>query len=154
MMKKHLFAIVTMLVFALGANAQAPTPVKWTWKAEPVGKGEYKLIFTAKIDPKWHTYSQYIADGGPVPTSFKFDDKNKAVTLVGKTTETGPKVHEGHDVVFDMQLKYFEQEMVCTQVVKISADTTLKGDLEFMVCDDATCLPPTVVSFSFDLKKN
>lgn len=146
--------IAAMLMFAQAVLAQAPNPVKWSWKAEPMGKGEYKLTFTAKIDNKWHTYSQFIGEGGPVPTSFTFDAKNTAVQLVGKTTEAGPKMHEGHDVVFDMKLKYFEDEMVCTQIVKVNADTTLKGDIEYMVCDDATCLPPTVVSFSFDLKKN
>lgn len=154
MIKKHLFVVVVMLLLDFGAHAQTPNPVKWSWKAEPAGKGEYKLTFTAKIDKKWHTYSQYIAEGGPVPTSIKFDDKNKTVQLIGKTTETGTKVHDGHDVVFDMQLKYFEDEMVCTQIVKVNADTVLKGDIEFMVCDDATCLPPTIVNFSFDLKKN
>ena len=85
------------------AGAQILDPVKWTWKAEAVGKGEYKLIFTAKIDAKWHTYSQFIGDGGPVPTKLTFDEKNKDVQLVGKAAETGPKIHSGHDPVFDME---------------------------------------------------
>jgi thiol:disulfide interchange protein DsbD len=144
---------MALALFAFNnAGAQILTPVTWTWKAEQTGKGEYKLTFTAKIDKGWHTYSQYIGKDGPVPTSITFDAKNKDVQLIGKTTETGPKIHEGHDPVFDMQLKYFEEELVCTQTVKVLKDTKLKGTLEFMVCDDSKCLPPDDKDFEFDLK--
>ena len=108
-----LFFAFSMMLFV--ANAQIVTPVHWTWKAEQTSKGEYKLTFTAKIDKGWHTYSQYIGDGGPVPTKISFDSKNKDVQLIGKTTETGPKIHDEHDPVFNMQLKYFETELTCTQ---------------------------------------
>lgn len=154
-MKRTTFLLlIALLMVGQFVSAQTLNPVKWTWKAEAIGKGEYKVTFTGKIDKKWHTYSQFIGEGGPVPTSFTFDDKNTAVQLVCKTTEAGPKVHEGHDVVFDMKLKYFEDEIVCTQIVKVNKDTTLKGVIEYMVCDDATCLPPTTVDFNLDLKKN
>ncbi len=143
--------LLAVLLWPFGAAAQIVTPVKWSWKAEPVAKGEYKLTFTAKIDAKWHTYSQYIGDGGPVKTTFTFE-KNPAVEVVGKTSERGGKVHDGHDPVFDMQLKYFEDLMICEQVVKIKADTKLKGTLEFMACDDHQCLPPDLIEFAFDLK--
>ncbi|MFM2307598.1 MAG: hypothetical protein RLZZ367_2267 [Bacteroidota bacterium] len=143
--------LLAVLLWPFGAAAQIVTPVKWSWKAEPFAKGEYKLTFTAKIDAKWHTYSQYIGDGGPVKTTFTFE-KNPAVEVVGKTSERGGKVHDGHDPVFDMQLKYFEDLMICEQVVKIKADTKLKGTLEFMACDDHQCLPPDLIEFAFDLK--
>jgi len=149
---KKIGVLVFALVLMLNSSGQILTPVTWTWKAEPTVPGEYKLTFTAKIDKGWHTYSQYIGDGGPVPTKITFDSKNNDVKLVGKTTETGPKIHEGHDPVFDMQLKYFELELVCTQVVKIIRDTKLKGTIEFMVCDDSRCLPPDDKDFEFDLK--
>ena len=133
-------------------SAQTLTPISWTWKAEPLGNGEYKLVFTAKVDPKWHTYSQFIGDGGPVPTSVAFDKTNKDVQLNGKPTETGTKMHSGHDVVFDMELKYFENDMVIEQKVKVLKDTKFKGTLEFMACDDKSCLPPVDKDFVFDLK--
>jgi DsbC/DsbD-like thiol-disulfide interchange protein len=150
-MKKIGVLIFTMaLLFT--AHGQIVTPVKWTWTAQQTGPGEYKLIFTATIDKGWHTYSQYIGDGGPVPTKISFDEKNKDVQLVGKTAETGPKIHDEHDPVFNMQLKYFENQLVCTQVVKVLKDTKLKGTVEFMVCDDKSCLPPDDKDFEFDLK--
>lgn len=156
MMKKFsVFCFAFLLLGCIMCNsitAQIVNPVTWTWKAEQTSPGEYKLTFTAKIDKGWHTYSQYIGEGGPVPTKISFDAKNKDIQLVGKTTETGPKIHEGHDPVFDMQLKYFELELVCTQIVKVQKDTKLKGTVEFMVCDDSRCLPPDDKDFEFDLK--
>jgi hypothetical protein len=154
-MKKS-FAPLLLFIFLLNASVSAQTvsPIKWSWQAVPAGKGEYKLIFTAKIDAKWHTYSQFIGEGGPVPTSLTLDKANKDIQLIGKATETGSKAHAGHDVVFDMDLKYFENDMVIEQRVKVLKDTKLKGTLEFMACDDKSCLPPVGKDFEFDLKKN
>lgn len=138
-------------VLTTTVNAQILAPVKWSWKAEPTGKGEYKLTFSAKIDKGWHTYSQTINGDGPIPTSFTFDDKNKDVQILGKTSEAGPNVHEGFDPNFKINLKYFEDAMVCTQKVKVLKDTKLKGTLEYMVCDDHRCLPPEDLDFEFNL---
>lgn len=144
-------AIFFLSILHVNLQAQILDPVKWSWKAEPAGNGEYKLTFTAKIDKGWHVYSQFIGEGGPVPTTFTFEP-NSSIQLLGKTTETGSKPHEGHDPVFDMQLKYYDGDMVCMQRVKVLKDTRLKGSVEYMVCDDARCLPPDTREFEFDLK--
>ncbi len=151
-MKKVVVSVVAL--FLLSANfsfAQIVTPVTWTWKAEALGNAEYKLVFTAKIDGIWHTYSQFIGEGGPVPTLLTLDKDNKNIQLLGKPTEKGSKVHSGHDPVFDMDLKYFEHDLTIEQKVKVLKDTKLKGTLEFMACDDKACLPPDLVEFDFDL---
>ena len=153
-MKKFfaLFFALTTAFFA--AKAQIINPVHWTWKAEQTGKGEYKLIFTAKIDKGFHTYSQYIGDGGPVPTQFTFDSKNKDVQVVGKTTESGPKVHDEFEKLFNMRVKYFDDEMICTQILKVKKDTKFGGTVNYMACNNSSCTPPTDVDFEFDLKAN
>ena len=153
MLMKKFFALTLLAFFAFHfSSAQIVQPVKWTWKAEALGKGEYKLIFTAKIDAKWHTYTQTIVGDGPIPTSLTFDKNNKDIQLIGKAIETGTKIHSGHDPVFDIDLKYFENDMVLEQKVKVLKDTNLKGVLEFMACDDHQCLPPDALDFEFDLK--
>src|SRR5262245_26202086 len=127
-MKKAFILWSALILFSSEISfAQILAPAKWEWKAESTGKGEYKLIFSVKIDKGWHTYSQFIGEGGPVRTSFNFDSANKDVQFIGKTTERSPKVHEGHDPVFDMQLKYFEESVVFEQKVKVLKDTKLKG---------------------------
>jgi len=151
-MSRKVVFVIALFLFANTAFAQILNPITWSWSAQAVGKGEYKLVFTAKMDPKWHTYSQFIGDGGPVPTSLTFDKANKEVQLIGKATEKSSKTHSGHDPVFDMNLTYFENDLVIVQQVKVAKDTRLKGTLEFMMCDDARCLPPDNKEFEFDLK--
>lgn len=148
-MNRFLLFLFSLVSFS--SIAQIVNPVHWNWKAEQIGANEYKLIFTATIDAGWHTYSQYQGNEGAVPTTFTFE-KNNQVELIGKTSETSPKVHEGMDDVFGVVQKSFEEKAVFERKVKVKANTTLKGSVEYMVCDDKICLPPTTVDFSFDLK--
>ena len=146
---KRLLSLIFLLI-SFSSFAQILTPVKWSWKAEQVNEQEFDIIFTANIDKGWHTYSQYQGNEGAVPTTFTFE-KNPSITLIGKTTEASPKVHEGIDPVFEVYQKSFEEKATFIQRVKISSNTTLKGTFEFMVCDDKTCLPPDTKHFSIEL---
>src|SRR4051812_33634486 len=104
-MRKVSILLLTTALFLVSniSFAQILNPASWTSKAEQTANGEYKIIITAKIDKGWHTYSQFIAADGPVPTSLTFDKNNKDVQLIGKATENGSKIHAGHDPVFDME---------------------------------------------------
>ncbi|MCS6818880.1 MAG: thioredoxin family protein, partial [Chitinophagales bacterium] len=150
MTRKNFVLFTFLSLFSLATVAQILNPVKWSWKAEKLSDNEYKLIFTAIIDKGWHTYSQYVAEGGPVPTSFQFE-KNADVQFIGKMQESGDKVIEAMDPFFGMVVKKFDERAVFTQKVKVLKNTTLKGSLEYMVCDESRCLPPDTREFSFDL---
>ena len=56
--------------------------------------------------------------------------------------------------VFDMDIKYFESQAVFKQRIRLlsSEKLTLSGVLEFMVCDDTNCLPPTEVDLTFEVE--
>ncbi len=149
MRKSYFLIFLVVLLLPVGLVAQILKPVTWSWKAEPVGKGEYKLVFTAKIDDKWHVYSQHIPGGEMINTSFTFE-KNKNIELVGTTTERGTKMHEEYDSFVDLHLKYYEQQMVCEQLIKVKADTKVKGELVFTTCNEV-CLPAEAIDFEFDL---
>ena len=99
MKKLPILFLFALAVITNVVRAQILNPVTWSWKAEPISKGEYKLIFTAKIDKGWHTYSQFIAEGGPVPTAITFENSNKDIQLIGKGFEKSSKPHSGHDPV-------------------------------------------------------
>ena len=128
-------------------EAQILKPVKWSFSTEKTSDKEATLVFTASIDKSWHLYSQFIAEGGPIPTTFKISP-SKEFTLLGKLTETGKK-EEVFDSNFNMKLIFFANKAVFKQ--KISLKTTkafkAKGSLEFMTCDDHQCLPPEEISF-------
>ncbi len=133
-----LFAAMLLSAASFG---QIMKPVHWTWQAQKVKEGEYKLVFTAVIDKPWHTYGMYIQDGGPVKTSFTYD-KNADVQLVGKMTESGPKMKDIMDEVFGIKVKFFEEKAVFEQTIKAKKGTKVTGVLEFMACDDKSCLAP------------
>ena len=147
---KYLFLIL-FLVSAF-TRAQMYNPVKWSTSAEKVSETEYDLLITADIENGWHLYSLDVPDNGPIPTSIQWEENKDRFRLVG-----GPKEGKGHvefDNVFEMTIKYFEKEAVFRQrIEKITGEELIiKGVLEFMVCDDTSCLPPTEVDLLFDLK--
>ena len=133
--------LIAVLLISTSSFAQIVKPLHWTWKAEKIKNDEYKLVFTALIDKPWHTYGMYIQEGGPVRTSFTFD-KNTGVQLSGKMTESGPKAKEMVDDVFQIKVKLFEEKAVFEQVVKAKSGSKVTGSLEFMACDDKSCLAP------------
>jgi uncharacterized membrane protein YqiK len=52
-----------------------------------------------------------------------------------------------------MNVSYFDNSVVFQQKVKLNTnETTVKGTLEYMVCNDKQCLPPTEVAFNIAVK--
>ncbi|MGC8864727.1 MAG: cytochrome c biogenesis protein CcdA [Bacteroidales bacterium] len=146
-------AALLMLPFMLTINtvrAQVLEPVKWSFSQEKTGEKEYTLTLTAKIDKNWHLYSQYVKEGGPIPTSFRFDPSSD-YQLIGKVEEPRPK--RMFDPNFDMEVAYFDHRADFKQKIKALVDRPfkVKGALEFMCCDDSRCLPPTEVEFEFSI---
>ncbi len=153
MMKKPLlllFCLLSLLSSIGSASAQLLAPVKWSFTMKKTGEQSAELILSASIEKKWHLYSQFLPEGGPIPTSFKFE-KASFYSLVGAVEEKS-KREESFDKNFDMTLKYFENKAVFVQKIAVKGDGVVKGSLEYMVCDDKQCLPPTEVSFEFKLK--
>lgn len=150
-MKKITLILALVLLGAISAFAQLENPVTWQYAAKKTpGKNEATLYIKANIDPNWHLYSQNLKPGGPSKTQITFTP-SKDYTLVGTTTE--PKPITKYEKVFKMNVSYFEDEVVFTQKIKLNkATTAVKGKVEFMVCDDKQCLPPSEVSFSIPVK--
>ena len=59
-----------------------------------------------------------------------------------------------YDELFAMDLRWYPGTVSFTQKVKITDPKKFKieGEVEFMACNDETCLPPDRVSFAFDAK--
>src|SRR5690606_6289936 len=138
---KRLLFVTGLIFITAAASAQLFDPVKWSFSAKPAGNNEAELIINAKIDKGWHVYSQCIKEGGPIPTSFKFTP-SADYALIGKVSET-PKAISTFDKNFNMQIAWHKDEVAFKQRIKLNRpETTVKGSLEFMVCNDEQCLPP------------
>ncbi|NQU80184.1 MAG: thioredoxin family protein [Bacteroidetes bacterium] len=149
---------ITLILFLfLSANAlfsQILNPVSWEFAYNKTGAKQYELVFTAKIENRWHLYAQDIPDGGPIPTSFSINESDN-FELVGNVDEIS-EAEEKYDPSFDMILKLFSDKAVFVQKVKLISDepVTISGTIEFMSCDDQRCLPPKDEEFIFVLEPN
>lgn len=154
---KKLFGLI-FLFFSIAVraqfsdpNAKIYDPVKWSFSSEKLNDKEYNLIITANIEKGWHVYSQFIEEGGPIPTSFAFD-KSSDYTLLGKVSES-PKAISAFDKNFNMQIAWHKDLVVFKQKVSLLVPINkISGKLEFMVCNDERCLPPAEVEFSIALE--
>ena len=134
-----LFAVIVSTVL----YAQ-PQPVKWS-TSNTIIEDKVNVVIHAEIAPGWHLYSQNLADGGPIPTSF-YLDSSSAFAPLGKWTEGEP--HVEFDPNFDMDLAFFSESADFSILLEpLQSDFIVKGELEFMVCNDEMCLPPTYVDF-------
>ena len=151
-MKKILIAFTLLLFASFQLSAQIETPVTWTNSSKQVAPDTYEITFVAKIDPGWHVYSQHIKEGGPVPTSFNFE-KPEGYKAEDKAIEKS-EIHKSYDANFEMDMLYFNDKAVFVQTIKTSKpNVKVTGYLEYMVCNDTKCLPPTAVDFEIVLKK-
>lgn len=105
---------------------------------------------TASIAGDFHMYAQNVGVDGPLPTTFSFT-KNPLIILDGKVKENG-KVIKKFESIWGGNVSYFEKTVDFVQVVKLKANvkTNFAAKVEFMVCDENKCLPPSEV----DIKVN
>ena len=149
---KKLFSILLLVFVTLAVQAQIHQPVKWKIKLEDSQSAEKEIVFAATIDKGWHLYDMNLPEGGPVSTSFTFETLQGAELIGQPVSNIKPTVV--YDEQFAMDLRWFPGAVTFTQKVKILNPKKFKieGEVEFMVCNDETCLPPDRVSFAFDSK--
>ena len=149
---KKLFSILLLVFATLAVQAQIHQPVKWKIKLEDSKTAEKEIVFTATIEKGWHLYDMNLPEGGPVSTSFTFETLQGAELIGQPVSNIKPTVV--YDEQFAMYLRWFPGAVTFTQKVKILDPKKFKieGEVEFMVCNDETCLPPDRESFAFDSK--
>ena len=144
-MKKTLL-ILWVMVTTLAVNAQLVNPVHFTAELKPGEGAEAEIIFHAKIDAGWHVYSTDIGDDGPIEATFNVV-KIDGAEPVGKLKPVG-RVIKKMDKMFDMELKYFENEATFVQKIRFTKPNyDIDCYLEYGACSDASCLPPSEVPF-------
>ena len=151
-MKKLLYFLLLFTVFNTTLNGQILEPVKWSTTVEKISDSDFDLVIKATIDKGWHLYAQSIPDDGPIPTTFSFQQQEDIFQLVGNPTEE--KGVEDFDKVFEMNIKYFENSATFKQRIRVltSDNIEIVGTVEFMVCDDMRCLPPTEEEIKFSVQ--
>jgi len=129
------------------AQSGSSTQVQWNCTAKKISDKVYEVHMTANIGAGWHMYAQNGGDG-PVSTSFTFT-KNPLLAPTGKVKEVGKMVTKFEEA-FKSNVRYYEHmvDFVQTVQLKSKAKTSFAGKVEFMVCNDHECLPPTDVNIN------
>jgi len=113
--KFFIFLFITTL--AVFSQEGFKEPVTWTTHAEKINETEYYLVFKAKIDNKWHLYSQYNPEGASLPIEFDSEQKAKDFEFIGKALES--ETHKEYSEVWKKEEIFFSNEGVLKQRIKL-----------------------------------
>lgn len=108
-------------------------PVKWSAQARQTDANTYDVILKANIQDNWKLYDVSLPDGGPLPTVLHWKNATTVDSLQGSKPKTG------YDVIFEMDLAYYTQELMWVQSVTTEANT-IELLIEYQACDDALCI--------------
>jgi thiol:disulfide interchange protein len=149
-MIKKLSIFLSFLLLSVWGFAQIYDPVTWEFGSEKKGDKQYELIFTATIEEQSHIYSMDIPEGGPIPTSFRFDTLS-GYKLIGKVYEVTKPV-EMLDEAFGFKIKTFSSKAEFRQkITAIDPSFTVTGAVNYMACNNKTCSPPKDVEFAIKI---
>jgi thiol:disulfide interchange protein len=154
MVRRLIFTLTNLFLFPLLIlQGQVLEPVTWSFGTEKTGDNKFDIVMTAEIDNGWHLYAMDIAEGGPIATSFTFEEPS-GYALEGKPVAIDkPEVKFDNSFGMDIGMHSvragFRQKITVTQY-----PVTVKGYVTFMSCDDKQCLPPRDIEFSLVIKGN
>ncbi|MEY4628697.1 MAG: hypothetical protein RLZZ595_1023 [Bacteroidota bacterium] len=148
-MKKILPLFLLLVSFGSTAFSQmgSAKQVNWSFTSKKIGDKKYEVRITATINGNYHMYAINAGVDLPAPTKITFA-QNPLLNIQGKTIEQGKKITK-FESIWDGKVNYFEKTVTFIQLVntKTAAKTNLNGKVEFMVCNDQACLPPSEVPF-------
>ena len=149
MLNRFIYIVLTLFL-TVPLHGQIYDPVTWDFGYEKKDNNRYELIFTASVEKGSHIYSMNIPEGGPIPTTFRFDTL-KGYSLDGPAYEV-TKPEELFDEAFGFKIKSFSERAEFRQ--KITTDLpslTVTGEVNFMACNNVTCSPPKDVEFKIKI---
>lgn len=145
-MKRKVFTLLLAFVSII-VSSQIIEPVKWEVSHEMKDDNVVEVTFIARMDTGWHLYSQFLDNSGPLPTTFNYDNLNKAV-LKGETTSQSKVITE-YDPNFETELSWYVHKAVFKQLFQVESDDySISGNISYMACNDESCINPSPYEFS------
>jgi thiol:disulfide interchange protein DsbD len=148
--RSHMLILLAALLVPF-ALSPVTSPVQWSFAAETLPNAQVRIDMKASIESGWHVYATALpSDEGPLPTVVEID-ASEHFTLVGKVHE--PEAEQAYDPNFAMDLWFHSGQPVFSQLIarKTTGAFTVTGSVEYMVCNDKTCLPPVKVPITVEI---
>lgn len=146
-----LFRTLLLPVAALFAfTAATAQNVSWKSSVEHLEGDVYRIVLEASIPAPYHMYDMGPYEGGPNATAIVFTPSD-GVTLEGGVEQLStPERH--YDKTFEMEIGTFAGKARFAQQVKLSAaKATVKAAIEWMICDEVSCMPPDDTELTVEL---
>ena len=140
--------LIPLLSLFLALWSPTAAPVHWSFSAERLADGSVAVHADAVLDAGWHVYATVLpSDEGPIPTALRIlpSDAHGPASAV-----TEPVALEEYDPNYAMVVRSHAGAPRFSTSVKPNvahAALAIKGEVEYMVCNDKTCLPPVIVPF-------
>lgn len=134
------------ITMALGLIHPA-RPVKWSVEAVERGPDAVVVRVMASLEDGWHIYATKLPrEDGPLPTVFRFSSAN---THEGPVGSQEPVAVEEMDPNFGMLVRHHSGSPVFEWHFKrlTTEPFQIAGEVEYMMCNDRTCLPPVIEPF-------
>lgn len=134
-----LFAFFATVTTVFGLSAQQ---VAWSSSVESLGGDRYRIVLEAAIPSPYHMYDMGpYEDGGPNATVIRFLPA-EGVRYDGDVQQlTTPK--RAYEPMFGMEIGTFSRTArFAQQVTSHKPETEVKVEVEWMICNDNTCMPP------------
>ena len=149
MIKKYTY-IICLLWITVFIQAQILKPVKWDIKLIDSDSAEKELQFTATAEKGWHVYDMNLPPGGPISTNITYETRQGFELTGNPVSSVAPT--KVHDEMFDMELRWYAGTVVFTQKINVTDPGRFRvaGEVEYMACNNETCLPPERIAFAFD----
>lgn len=128
--------------FGLGTSQPVKTDVKKELNADTL-----TISFNLSIANGWHVYSTNLDGKGPTQAEMVIDSISGAVAIGGLQFEG--EEQEKFDNLFDMQVRYFSNNVRFVQRYLVEEDYYIEGALQYGACDDESCLPPQKCEFLY-----
>ena len=122
-------------------SIKSQEPVSFTTSVNSISENKYELITTSNIEKDWRLYSQYLIDGGAIPTEFTFkNESSDSFNLIGKMVESESITK--FDPIFQLDQSYFINSNTFKQVIEINNLDISKvyANIIFQACDDSLCI--------------
>ena len=135
---RNLLPLLTTLL-AVTAFAQGVT---WKSTVEALEGDSYRIVLEASIPSGYHMYDMGPYEGaGPNATIITFTP-GEGATLDG-AVEPLVAPHRYFDPTYNMEIGTYEGKAQFAQRVRLSVpQTEIKAQIEWMICDDTSCMPP------------
>ena len=109
-MKNFLSALLISVLFIGTTYAQFgfQEPVTWKTSVEKINEEEFYLVFEAKIEDKWHMYSQFSDEKGSGKLEIESEQADSLFVFDGKALES--TVHKAYNETFEVTETFFDKE--------------------------------------------